>query len=496
MTDHIETRNAKKFHNSLAFLLPFMAAIYPATVIFAENSRLLNISSWIKVTSVQAAIGLIVFLIYSLFNKNISFSSALAALVFIIFFNTYGFLYSSLIKQDLFQVTHTSLLPLYLFIIYFLTRRILNLKPDLSKNIWSVAIVVLFGLLLLNFVRIAVSEYSKAVKQNDGGIETELGIVPTRDGSRDIYYIVLDEFSGLQPMRDYWKNSVVDGFKDFLLNTGFQVSERSVSSSIDTLHQMSIRLNYRDYPLSKEYLETYYNDISNNRAMQFLKSRGYRTVVFDESRSSFAYPSKPAIIADISFDGAEYDTSGSIFDDYGIMVADNTIMVIFEKYYKVNNPNLVAHRNMIYLIVNKLGELREKDQPTFVFVHMLLPHMPFMFDANGGYVDPSNHQNWDYYLGNYNFSIGIAERMIKNILSQYPNDELPIIVLQSDHGARNKATTSLGSKILENFDEAYSFSILNGMYLPNCPEQVIPDNFNPVNTFTVIFECAFGDTAK
>jgi len=297
-------------------------------------------------------------------------------------------------------------------------------------------------------------------------------------------------------MKEYWGFEGVDEFVKILEEKGFQVTDNSHASSIDTLHQMASRLNYRNYPLGGEYSDTYFKDISDNRAMQFLKARGYTTIVFDETKVSFAYPAKPSIIADINYENdpesMNSDSSGSLFDDYGSIVADKTMLLVFEDLYKIHNPELQKHKNMIYFTVSEMGELEKSEQPIFVYAHLMIPHMPFMFDENGNIVEPAYHQNWDYYLGNYKFAINIAEKLVNNILSQYPADDLPIIILQSDHGARNKGTSNLGSKILEGFDEEYKTSILNAMLLPGCEKITLSDDFNPINTFPVVFDCAFG----
>jgi hypothetical protein len=364
------------------------------------------------------------------------------------------------------------------------------------QKIWQVFLFVTAILFIYNLINFIPTEISKI--KNSSTDEPEITIDSSIDQieSPDIYYIILDEFSGIPPMKEYWGFNQISEFVDFLEEKGFQVTEDSHGSSIDTLHQMASRLNYRNYPLGGEYGDTYFNDIADNRVMQFLKARGYKTIVFDQTKVSFAYPAKPSMIADINYENdpesVNSDASGSLFDDYGAIVADKTMLLIFGDLYKIHNPELQKHKNMIYFTVSEMGKLKNPKQPVFVFAHLMIPHMPFMFDENGNIVNPVYHQNWDYYLGNYKFSINIAEKLVDNILSQYSPEDLPIIVLQSDHGARNKGTSNLGSKILEGFSEDYKTSILNAILLPGCKDITLSDDFNPINTFPVVFDCAFG----
>jgi hypothetical protein len=485
-----------KIKKPIAVLLPILISIYPATVVYAENAHILQITSWIRMIGFQALLGLLTFISYSAIQRKVDYYSAISSAIFLIFFNVYGLLFSKLVQFDAFQVTHYSLLPLYLLISVTVSLVINRFSDVLIEKVWQILSFILTILIAYNLIVIIPTEIAKINNSLNSGREITIDNPNSQVDSPDIYYIIFDEFSGFPPMKEYWGFEGVDEFVKILEEKGFQVTDNSHASSIDTLHQMASRLNYRNYPLGGEYSDTYFKDISDNRAMQFLKARGYTTIVFDETKVSFAYPAKPSIIADINYENdpesMNSDSSGSLFDDYGSIVADKTMLLVFEDLYKIHNPELQKHKNMIYFTVSEMGELEKSEQPIFVYAHLMIPHMPFMFDENGNIVEPAYHQNWDYYLGNYKFAINIAEKLVNNILSQYPADDLPIIILQSDHGARNKGTSNLGSKILEGFDEEYKTSILNAILLPGCEKITLSDDFNPINTFPVVFDCAFG----
>lgn len=479
----------------ISVLLPILFSIYPATVVYAENAHILQIASWIRMIGFQALLGFVTFILYSVIQRKADYHSAISSTIFLAFFNVYGLLFSKLVQFDAFQVTHYSLLPLYLLISVTASLAINQFSDVIIEKVWQLLSIILTILIIYNLIVFIPIEIAKIKNSSISDREITIDKPNSQVDSPDIYYIIFDEFSGFPPMKEYWDFKGVDEFVKFLEEKGFQVTDNSHAGSIDTLHQMASRLNYRDYPLGGEYSDTYYKDIADNRVMQFLKTRGYTTIVFDETKASFAYPAKPSIIADINYENdpesVNSDNSGSLFDDYGSIVADKTMLLVFEDLYKIHNPELQKHKNMIYFTVAEMGKLKNLDQPIFVYAHLMIPHMPFMFDENGNIVDPAYHQNWDYYLGNYKFSITIAEKIVENILSQYPADDLPIVVLQSDHGARNKGTSNLGSKILEGFNEEYKTSMLNAMLLPGCENIVLSDDFNPINTFPVVFDCAF-----
>ncbi len=88
------------------------------------------------------------------------------------------------------------------------------------------------------------------------------------------------------------------------------------------------------------------------------------------------------------------------------------LSLIFDK---IAYAGLEQHKNMIFFTVNEIGNI-ESEVPIFVYAHLLFPHAPFMFDENGHYIEQEFHTNWDYYLGNYNFSMKNFGEVVENIL--------------------------------------------------------------------------------
>jgi hypothetical protein len=89
------------------------------------------------------------------------------------------------------------------------------------------------------------------------------------------------------------------------------------------------------------------------------------------------------------------------------------------------------------------------------------------------------------------YAIRVAESMVDNILSQADPERPPVIILQSDHGARNKKTGSPDSVILENYPEEYKTSILFALYMPGYDTSSLPQDVDPINTFPIVFNYLF-----
>ena len=146
---------------------------------------------------------------------------------------------------------------------------------------------------------------------------------------------------------------------------------------------------------------------------------------------------------------------------------------------------------MVYFTATEIGNLDDIPSPKFVHTHLLLPHYPFMFSANGTVNDPQYFYNWNYYLGNYIFTIDLAKKMINTILEDADPSHPPVIILQSDHGVRNILVAARMGVQLENFPDEYKTHILNAIYLPGYEQSQLPPDMKPINTFPIIFNHYF-----
>lgn len=476
----------------LKFSLPVLClAVYPVIFLYSSNAQNLKLSNLALQLALYAGIALLVYMITSLVFRTQPLKAANAAFIFLVFFNFYGLLYAFLLKLDIFRVEHYRLLPLYLLLALYASWLISKLRPLSANFFWKAGIVLFGALSLFNLIRIVPAEISKFKLQSKLSAQKTEAQTGGAAHSPDIYYIIFDEFVGFQPMRDYWHNSAnVDPFVAYLKSKGFLVAENSYASTTNTLHQMAIRFNYQDYPLDDpNYQQTWFNAIASNKAMQYLKNKGYTTIVFDET--SMGYPSAPPILADVSYTYGQVPATrqDGLFGDFGILIADNTLLRVFSK--NLLSSTYAGHINFINLTVNKIAEHGEVDAPCFVHVHLLLPHAPFMFDKNGNITDPSGYSNWGNYLANYNYSLKVAMKMVSNILAAADPTNPPVIILQSDHGMRNLEDGYNG--ILENYPPEYKTSILFAILLPGLDAADFPQDINPINTFPLVFDQLFGD---
>ena len=471
-------------------LLPLLIAVYPTLFHYANNVVITLLSSLWRMLVFNFLVAVIIYIIFLIFYSSSPIRASIAAFVFLTFFNSYGIIYSYLLKLDLIQIEHYSLLPVFILTSIYASWLIAKSNDVSLTRFWTTATLIAGVLVILNVFRIIPHELAKA-QHTTLPVHTSVINSPSGQMYPDIYYIVLDEFSGLEPMREYWHYQGVNEFKQFLEKKGFFVAEQSHGMSIVTLYELATRLNYQDYPCCNE-LRTYFGAIANNRVMRYLKTKGYTTVTFDESESVF--PTDLPMQADYSYASAPPSTGSSgLLDDFGILVVNNTMLRAFSNIYEplITVPAVKAHIDMLFFTLDKTKNLNEASSPKFVYIHLLLPHMPFIFDKNGTVITTTYNTNWNDYLGNYIFSLNYTEKMINNILSRADPRRPPIIILQSDHGARNQIYYGNEETLLQNFPEKFKTSILFTLYIPGYDTSSLPQNIKPINTFPIVFNYLF-----
>jgi hypothetical protein len=144
---------------------------------------------------------------------------------------------------------------------------------------------------------------------------------------------------------------------------------------------------------------------------------------------------------------------------------------------------------------SKLAKVHKIKGPKFVFAHILSPHPPYLFGANGEPVQDSDLYNpllntfkhKEEYLNQLIFISKKVEDLVDEILekSKIP----PIIILQADHGPASTFPVGIAyprqptEKMLNE-----RMGILNAFYLPSGGSEFLYKSITPVNTFRLIFD--------
>jgi phosphoglycerol transferase MdoB-like AlkP superfamily enzyme len=138
--------------------------------------------------------------------------------------------------------------------------------------------------------------------------------------------------------------------------------------------------------------------------------------------------------------------------------------------------------------------------PTYVFAHILVPHPPYVWDADGSIPTA---EEADVRTEEEEYAAQLAwtnQRVLQAVdrLLAAPAGEEPIIVLQADEGPYPERFRVIGYpfKWFNATDEEVEqkFAILNAVHLPGVdPEAAgFSDHTSPVNNFRIVFNAFFG----
>jgi hypothetical protein len=148
----------------------------------------------------------------------------------------------------------------------------------------------------------------------------------------------------------------------------------------------------------------------------------------------------------------------------------------------------------------KLSESRALSGPKFVFAHLLVPHTPFVFRADGSYrprPEARNRRGTDNYVDQLQYTNDSLLRVVKTLMSG-PERSRPIVIIQADEGMFPLGYTGEDYR----WDKANPFAlevklnILNAYYWPNLERTGLYPTITPVNTFRLLFRNYFGADVK
>lgn len=309
----------------------------------------------------------------------------------------------------------------------------------------------------------------------------------TAESLPDIYYIIVDAYARADILEEVYQFDNSD-FLSYLTEKGFYVAQKSRANYPQTALSLSSSLNsmYLDGLATQMGTETENRQplqvmIRNNRLFQYLHSRGYTICAF-----STGYSSTDIKSADVYMEPPQWDLS-----EFQEALVALTPLSLFE------NTVFDFRRERILYAFDHMADAAQIDGPTFAFVHVLSPHWPFLFDANGESIQPPRRigaradYEYDEFIAGYTsqllFVNSELQTAIDAILSQ--SSAPPIIIVQADHGP--DARLDPGWE-LDNTYLPERMSILNAYYFPDQDYADLYEDITPVNTFRIVLNKYFG----
>lgn len=466
---------------------PFLFVLFPVFSLISANAGEVFAAraADIFLPILVSLAGTGVFWLFAWAATRSAVKSAIITSVFVLMFFSYGYLRDSVLGLFLGDINtgrHRYLLSAVaaLFAVVFLY--FWRTKKDLSRltSILNKTSVFLVAISLFGSASYFMLPQDNMFSVESGGGEAVFA--PSNpEELPDIYYVILDGYAAPSTLRDVFERPI-DDFTDYLRDRGFYVPEKSLSNYALTNVSFPSSLNMRyvneigneaadstDPSLTFELIE-------NNAVQRFLKERGYKFV----NVGSWWVATSRNRYADLNINPAP--------SEFWITLKKTTILDPLDMKFGIFDIRREVY-DSVFRQFDSLRAIASMPEPTFTFAHILIPHPPYMFNADGSYVTAAEEEAMDAkdgYANQVEFLNGELKKLVDNIL--VASDHAPIIVFQGDHGSNHR-------HIWEEFDEEVAkerMRIFNAYHLPDGGEENLYETITPVNSFRVIFNRYFG----
>ena len=144
--------------------------------------------------------------------------------------------------------------------------------------------------------------------------------------------------------------------------------------------------------------------------------------------------------------------------------------------------------------LEEIKALGERERPVYVFAHILLPHGPYNFSADGECLTQLQSQqrgSRQGYIDQARFASRIIEELVSHLLAEGRAE--PVILIHADEGPFPEGRDpKVPWQELPNEQLRIKTAILNAYYLPDGQYEQLNEETSPVNSFRVIFNALFG----
>lgn len=470
---------------------PFVLAFYPVTSLLATNIDQVRISDSIRAFAISFGITLFTVLILRMLLRTWQKAALLGIWILLLFFS-YGHTYDALKRVVILGFVpgrHLVMIPLWAGIFCIGAWWILRRASNLQNYTMALNLMTIIAMFYPTF-QIVSFELSSKPSLNQESFNLQL---PDVQPVPDVYYIILDGYSREDVLKDYYgfdNNAFIEALEEY----GFYIAANSQSNYALSAFSLASSLNFGYLEELKERMKTGRLReqrlkwlIQENQTKEALGSLGYDFISFE---TGFAFTEIDD--ADIYFSQNDRDLNG--FEAMLIQSTAMRILTAFADYLPdFLLPNVSApfegHRERILYILEMLEGVPRIEGPKFVFAHIVSPHSPYVFGANGEPVEQEGIftlrsedevANWEYHVRGYTDQLQYINTRVIHLMERILNQSevAPIIILQGDHGGPLS-------------DKETRMPILNAYYFPgHCGEQLYA-TISPVNTFRLIFDCYF-----
>jgi hypothetical protein len=483
----------KRF-NTLIFH-PFFFAAYPALALLSTNIEEVSPVVVVRPLLVSLLLALILFGIFRLVSRNWQKAALCSSLILVLFFS-YGHIYDFLKTVSLGGLVlgrHRLLGVAFLLILgvgFWLVLTRLRHSENLTQFLNLVSVIAI----LLPAAQISFKlATANTIENKPPAEQTNTTPLQAPKDPPDVYYIILDTYTRGDVLKDKlgYDNAP---FLNALAAEGFYIAGCSRSNYAETSLSLSSSLNMTyldkldiDMRPGTTELGKLHRYIQYNQVRADLEAIGYKTVAFENEyiwlqisdADIYLKPGSHSLLIQqlIPFESLFLrGTAAVILLDAQTIWARSLTTQIVSPYSE--------HIAQQLFLLDSMETIAQIPGPKFVYAHVLIPHSPFVFAADGsiqtdilyfsnsGRAADEEHYRQGYINGVQYVNSRIIQ-IVRNILRQSKTP--PIIIIQGDTG-----------------DDISRMSILNAYYLPGGNYSNLYPSITPVNTFRVVFNTLYG----
>lgn len=351
----------------------------------------------------------------------------------------------------------------------------------------------LFALLLvgMTLVNIVPYETSRVSAQTPEEPAATTAITSTRVPDRDIYLIVLDRYGSEWSLEHRFEITDND-LPTWLTGEGFQVvpgaraNYRATDFSLSAMLSMEMLDEYSIDPGRDSGDRTAARSrLLRPAAAAFLQDNGYTYYQL----GSWYGPTQTNELADVTLSWESSTEFESVLRQSTILPAVDRLL---GRTTGEGDEFRDSARARAAFQFRQLQRLPSVPGRKFVFAHILLPHPPYVFDAQGNPVVKATAElqpEAELFANQLTFTNSQVEQTVDALLAGPPESD-PIIIIMGDEGpfmCRNvdcvdPSVIRLGIR----------FGVLAAYYLPDQPAGFFPTDHTHVNTFRMLFDAYFG----
>lgn len=459
--------------------------------LFAQNLTEVGLAETYQPILRAAAVAITITLMAGLVLRDLRRGALIASAVVVIWFG-YGYI------EDLarpLSPTRDVLLGACLVVLVVVAVLAWRLRPGRIAALTTAVNVVAVLLVALTLVDIVPHQLSRGTIAAAPTVTGRPAAVP---GARDIWFLVFDRYGNEEAMRD--AAGVDNDLPEWLGSQGFTVARAARANYGRTTLSLAATLNmtYLDDVAAEMGPDTddmtAVNEMLQDHAVgRFLEEQGYRYVHI----GSWFAPTKTNRIADEN----PVLTSQT---DFGTLLDDTTMSPTIDELMgtKVPPKHHLLHRAAALFDWNELDRVSKEPGPKFVFGHILLPHEPYVFKANGEYSELSEEDSRFSPAGQaaqLTYTNDHIRGLVSSLLA-VPESKRPIIIIAADEGPYperyNRDQSGFDWSAATDDELATKYGILDAMYLPGDAPADAPSPYpdmSVINTFPIVFDRYFGE---